>query len=120
MLPRRLTIIQIIAYGTNSRRLSTGNVTTVSSKEIEMQPISNPLSALQGRVPGMFITQNTGVPGGSFNIQIRGLNTISNGSDPLYIIDGVPYPSRLLPGSGNNILGFLLSVPWQPAVRYQP
>ncbi len=96
--------IQIIAYGTNSRRLNTGNVTTVSSKEIEKQPISNPLSALQGRIPGMVITQNTGVSGGGFSVQIRGRNSLTSGLDPLYIVDDVPYPSQLVKGNGGGIL----------------
>jgi len=60
---------------------------------------------MEGRVPGMFITQNTGVPGGGFNVQIRGQNSIANGNDPLYVIDGVPYTSTLLNSLGSNILG---------------
>jgi hypothetical protein len=55
--------IQIIAYGQTTKRLSTGNVSTVKSSDIEKQPVNNPLLALQGRVPGLFITQSTGLPG---------------------------------------------------------
>lgn len=94
----------VIAYGTTTRRLSTGNVSTVTSKEIAAQSVSNPLTALIARVPGMFITQNTGVPGGGFNVQIRGRNSITNGIDPLYVIDGVPYTSQLLANQGATIL----------------
>ncbi len=54
--------VQIIAYGTTSQRLSTGSTSKISAEEIAKQPVSNPLSALQGRVPGLLITQNTGVP----------------------------------------------------------
>jgi TonB-linked SusC/RagA family outer membrane protein len=88
--------VQIIAYGTTTERLNTGDVSSVSSKEIEDQPISNPLEAIEGRVPGMFITQGNGMPGSSFTVQIRGQNSIINGNDPLYVIDGVPYTSELL------------------------
>lgn len=42
----------------------------------------------------MFITQATGVPGGSFTVQIRGQNSLLNGNQPLYVVDGVPYPSN--------------------------
>ena len=114
--------VQVIAYGTTIRRLSTGNVSTVTAEEIEKQPVNNPLLALQGRVPGMIITQESGVVGGVINVQIRGRNSISqegNGdiSDPLYIIDGVPFTSRLLPSTsytlggveGGNPLNFLNS-----------
>jgi TonB-linked SusC/RagA family outer membrane protein len=104
--------VQVVAYGTTSRRYNTGNVTTVEAKDIEMQPVDNPLLALEGRVPGLFITQAAGVPGSGVTTLIRGQNSISSGNDPLYIIDGVPYPSLLLNNqgfvlgsSGNGITG---------------
>ncbi len=85
--------IQVIAYGTSSKRLNTGNVSTISAETISEQPVSNPLAAMEGRVPGLEITQQTGVPGGGFTVQIRGQNTIANGNIPFYIIDGVPFTS---------------------------
>ncbi|GAA3931343.1 TonB-dependent receptor [Chitinophaga oryziterrae] len=97
----------IIAYGTTTRRFSTGNVTTVKAEEIEKQPVSNPLLSLQGRVAGMLITQQTGVPGGAIQVQIRGRSSINPavGNDPLYIIDGVPYSSQSLSKLGLGITG---------------
>ncbi len=92
----KLDDVQVIAYGTTTQRLSTGDVTTVTSKEIEEQPVSNPLAALEGRVPGLVVTQTTGAPGGGFTVQIRGQNSIFNGNDPFYVIDGVPYSSETL------------------------
>jgi hypothetical protein len=50
--------IQIIGYGTTTRRLSTGSVSKITSAEIEQQPVSNPILALEGKAPGLFITQN--------------------------------------------------------------
>ncbi|WP_316817101.1 SusC/RagA family TonB-linked outer membrane protein [Pedobacter nyackensis] len=93
------TIIQ--AYGTTSRRLNTGNIAKISAADIEKQPVTNPLAALQGRVPGMLVTQTTGLPGGAFNIQIRGRTAIDKSitsDEPLFVIDGVPY------GAGNESL----------------
>lgn len=95
--------LQVIAYGTTTKRFNTGNVSTVKAEEIQKQPVSNPLLALQGRVPGIFITQNSGLPGSSLRVQIRGQNSIRNGNLPLYIVDGVPYTSSLLPDAGNII-----------------
>ena len=83
--------VQVIAYGITSRRLNTGDVSTVTAETITSQPVSNPLAALEGRVAGLVVTQQTGVPGGSFNVQIRGQSSIFNGNNPLYIIDGVPF-----------------------------
>ena len=93
---------QVIAYGTTTRRFSTGNISTVKAEDIEKQPVSNPLLALEGRVSGMMITQQTGVPGGAISVQLRGQNSIANGNDPLYIVDGVPYPSQLLTNLGGS------------------
>lgn len=82
------------------REFLTGNVGTVTAKQISTQPVSNVLQALIGQVPGLIITQATGTPGGSFKVQIRGQNSLSQGNDPFYVIDGVPYDSQI---AGNRI-----------------
>lgn len=94
----------VVAYGETTRRLSTGNIATVKAKDIEKQPVTNPLLALQGRVAGLFIEQVTGLPGTGVKVRIQGQNSLSSGSDPLYVIDGVPYISQMLP-SLTNIQG---------------
>ncbi|GAA0536674.1 TonB-dependent receptor [Chitinophaga japonensis] len=93
----------VIAYGTTTRRLNTGNISSVKAEEIERQPVSNPLLALQGRVPGLMIQQSSGLSGGGITIQIQGQNSIRNGNDPFYVIDGVPYSSQLLPNLGTML-----------------
>jgi TonB-linked SusC/RagA family outer membrane protein len=100
----KLDEIQVIAYGTTTQRLSTGNVTTIKADVIEKQPVNNPLLALQGRVPGLFIEQASGFAGTGVKVRIQGTNSNNNGNDPLYVIDGIPFTSQLLPG-GNPILG---------------
>ena len=73
----------------------TGSIAKITAKDIENQPVTNALASLQGRMAGVNITQETGVPGGSFNIQIRGINSLrADRNEPLYIIDGVPYASQ--------------------------
>jgi len=96
--------VEVIAYGQTSERLSTANTSSVTSKVIGEQPVSNPLLALEGRVPGLFITQSSGLSGTSVTVRIQGQNSMGNGNDPLYVVDGTPYTSQLLPGVG-NILG---------------
>lgn len=90
----------IVAYGLTTRRLSTGSVSKVSGKDISLQPVSNPLQALYGRVPGLVITESTGLPGAALKVQIRGRNSIAQGTDPLIIIDGIPFAPNN--GSLNN------------------
>ncbi|WP_448698165.1 SusC/RagA family TonB-linked outer membrane protein [Mucilaginibacter sp. AW1-3] len=107
----KLDEIQIIAYGQTTGRLTTGNISSVSAKEIQEQPTGNPLLALEGKVPGLFITQSSGISGGGVNVLIQGQNSITHGNDPFYVIDGVPYVSQLLPNLGSNILGTSAAVP---------
>jgi TonB-linked SusC/RagA family outer membrane protein len=86
--------IQVIGYGTTTKRTSTGSVASITSKDIQNQPVGNPLAALSGRMSGVLIAQNNGVPGGAVQVQIRNqgaLNPTSTGSIPLYVIDGVPF-----------------------------
>lgn len=78
-------------YLTSTRKENVGNITVFKVDEVSPAPVSNPLMALQGRVTGLFITQNSGMPGGSLDVVIRGKNSVANGRQPLYIIDGVPY-----------------------------
>lgn len=92
-------------YYTTTNRLNTGNVATVKAEDIAKQPVSNPLAALEGRVPGMVITQTTGVPGGGFTVQIRGQNSIDNGNDPFYVVDGVPYIAQFMANTNLNNIG---------------
>ncbi len=103
--PSQLDEVQYIAYGKSSQRFQTGNVASVKASDIEKQPVNNPLIALQGRVPGLFITQTSGLPGAGLKVQIQGQNSILNGNTPLYVIDGVPYPSELPPGINIGPLG---------------
>lgn len=83
----------VIAYGTTTRRLGTGSVSKITSEQIAVQPVSNPLAAMQGRVAGLNIVQTGGLPGSNFSVMIRGRNSIQNGTSPLYVIDGVPFLS---------------------------
>jgi TonB-linked SusC/RagA family outer membrane protein len=91
--------VQIIAYGSDTRRFSVGSVSTVSAEDIARQPVSNVLLALEGQAPGLAVNAISGVPGSNVLVQIRGQNTLrsdpNNGfkpyDQPLIIIDGVPF-----------------------------
>jgi len=83
--------VMVIGYGTVTKRLLTGDVSKVTAEDISKQPVSNPLAALEGQVPGLQVTQSTGVNGAGFKVQLRGQSSLIQGSDPLFIIDGVPY-----------------------------
>ncbi|MBK6949896.1 MAG: TonB-dependent receptor plug domain-containing protein [Haliscomenobacter sp.] len=100
--------VQVIGYGITTRRLQTGSVGTVKSQILERQPVANPLQALQGRIAGVSITQTAGAIGSGVEIQVRGVNTIESGNQPLIIVDGavMPDPNR---GLGTSVGSYM---PW--------
>lgn len=102
--------VRVIAYGIDSKRFSVGSVATVSAGQIEKQPVTNPLLALQGQVPGLTITSTSGLPGSQVLVQIRGQNTLNLNptifstkpyDQPLFIVDGVPFAAQ-----NNNVNQF--------------
>ncbi|MEO7283650.1 SusC/RagA family TonB-linked outer membrane protein [Gelidibacter sp.] len=97
--------VQINAgYYTTTRREGTGNISRVTAEEIELQPVVNPLQALQGRMAGVEITSGGANPGAASTVKIRGTNSLrAEGNYPLYIIDGVPISAE--PVETNSILG---------------
>lgn len=98
--------VVVIGYGTTTKRLNTGSVSSITSKDIANQPISNPIAALQGRVAGLDISGTSGLPGSTYNVRLRGTNSILGGNDPLYIVDGIPFISESIDqfrgANGNN------------------
>ena len=100
----KLDEVQVIAYGTATKRLNTGDVSTVMAETIKEQPVANPLEALEGRAPGLVITQNSGIPGSGMFVQIRGQNSIASGNNPLYVIDGVPFIASSLSSIYTNAI----------------
>jgi TonB-linked SusC/RagA family outer membrane protein len=99
--------VVIQAYGTTTERLNTGNISTVSSEQIERQPVMNPIAALEGQVPGLVVTETSGYASAPIKVEIRGRSVIdpSQLSDPLYIIDGVPVTVLNLGNGGNYSSG---------------
>ena len=97
-------VIVSTGYWQTEERLNPGNIAKVTAKEIEAQPVTTPLQALSGRVAGVVIRQRSGVPGAGIDIQIRGQNSLRReGNDPLYVVDGVPYPSTTLASLGSEV-----------------
>ena len=85
-----LTQVVVIGYGTQRKIDNTGSVATVKGVEISKQASTNVLSALEGKVPGVEII-NSGQPGASPTINIRGVGTVYGNARPLFVVDGVWY-----------------------------
>ena len=90
---QELEDIVVIGYGTKKRKDLTGAVTTLSSDSYKDQPVLNSASALQGRVAGVSVNNNSGAPGGGVKVRIRGANSVNAGNDPLYVVDGIALSS---------------------------
>lgn len=81
--------VVVIGYGELKRKDITGSVASVPL-ELKAQPVVSTERLLQGSTPGVTVTQTSGQPGGGVSVQIRGNNSITAASDPLYVIDGFP------------------------------
>ena len=91
----------VVGYGTAKKSDLTGAVSSVSGEQLRSSVTTNIDQALQGRVAGVQVTQNSGQPGGAASIRIRGANSITGSSEPLYVIDGIPFQ-----GDGTSVAGF--------------
>lgn len=80
--------VVVIGYGTVRRSDLTGAVSQISSDDFERVPATTPLMSLQGRAPGLRITPNSGEPGASASIRIRGEQSISGTNSPIFVVDG--------------------------------
>jgi len=82
--------VVVVGYGSSSKRNLTDNVAKIDSRALENVPISNFQSGLSGRAAGVRVTPNNGKVDAGMNIRVRGTSSISAGTDPLYVIDGIP------------------------------
>lgn len=80
--------VVVVGYGVQKKKLNTGATIQVKGEELEKMNTVSPLSAMQGKTPGVSIVQKSGKPGEGFKVTVRGLGTIGDAS-PLYIVDGV-------------------------------
>jgi TonB-linked SusC/RagA family outer membrane protein len=80
----------VVGYGTQSKRAVTGAVASIEYNKFKDRSFSNVTQALAGQLPGVNITQSQGAPGQSPNIRIRGISSITAGTTPLYVVDGLP------------------------------
>ncbi len=91
---QNLDELVVVGYGTVRKADLAGSVSVLDNKSFKDQPIVQVSDALQGRVSGVQV-QNSGVPGGTVKIRIRGSGSINRSNDPLYVIDGIVRESGL-------------------------
>lgn len=84
-----LSEVVVVGYGTAKRANLTTAQTTITSKDLNRTVNTTIEQAIQGRSAGVYITQNSGQPGGGISVNIRGVNSINGSNEPLYVIDGI-------------------------------
>ncbi|MEK9500041.1 SusC/RagA family TonB-linked outer membrane protein [Gaopeijia maritima] len=90
----------VVGYGTQLRREVTGAVASVRGEDLAEAAVTpNLQTALQGRLAGVNVAESTGEPGAAPQVLVRGRGSISAGTEPLYVIDGVPYSMNSLEGT---------------------
>lgn len=82
--------VVVLGYGEQPRRDLTGAVSTVHLNDVKEMPVVGMDQLVQGRAAGVTVVNNTGEPGGGVTMRIRGASTLGIGSDPLFVIDGIP------------------------------
>lgn len=87
MATNDLQQVVVVGYGTQKKRDLTGSISSVKGDEIEKMAVTNPIAALQGKVPGLTIA-NAGSPGASPVVRIRGISSTKD-ANPLYVVDGL-------------------------------
>ena len=87
---KALDEVIVVGYGTQLREAKTGSITTVSGDEIADIPAISVDKMLSGKLAGVMVTQTSGQPGSFSSIRIRGTSSINAGSNPLYVVDGLP------------------------------
>lgn len=85
--------VVVVGYGTQRKKDITGSIAVVSSKAMENRPNVQFGDALEGKAAGVQIIKSSGSPQSGFSIRIRGTSSITSGSEPLYLVDGVPTQS---------------------------
>ncbi len=88
---KSLDEVVVVAYGSAKKETLTGSVGQIKAAEIAKRPISNITNAIEGAIPGVIVGSSNGQPGSGPDIRVRGFGSINATSQPLIVVDGVPY-----------------------------
>ena len=86
--------VVVVAYGTTSQEAFTGSASVIGAADLENRNVTSPIAAIEGKATGVQFTSPSG-PGESPGIVIRGVGTLNGDTDPLFVVDGVPFEGSL-------------------------
>ncbi|MEG2854761.1 TonB-dependent receptor [Bacteroides sp.] len=93
---KALDEVVVVGYGVQKKRDVTTAIASIRSSDMKGQPVTSMAEAMVGKMPGVQVSQSTGAPGSSLQIKVRGTGTITAGTSPLYVVDGVPLAKEQL------------------------
>lgn len=98
-----LNDVVVIGYGTQRKEAVTGSVASIGGTTLREVPAPNISDALQGRLPGVAISQTSSQPGATMQIRIRGTRSLTATNDPLIVLDGIPFPGSIADIDMNDV-----------------
>ncbi|MBF8148731.1 TonB-dependent receptor [Winogradskyella sp. F6397] len=110
MTDTSLSEVVVVGYGTVEKSDLTGSVSSIKGKELTQAGTTSLDQALAGRAAGVVVTQNSGEPGSGASIRVRAISSL-NGSEPLYVIDGIPMDNTSAEGLGDQDVESSVSSP---------
>ncbi|MFD2720381.1 SusC/RagA family TonB-linked outer membrane protein [Hymenobacter monticola] len=100
---KALDEVVVVGYGTQRAEAVTGSVASISGEALREVPAANITQALQGRLPGVQLSQTSSQPGAATQIRIRGTRSLTASNDPLIVLDGIPFPGSIGDINPNDI-----------------
>lgn len=85
-----LSEVVVVGYGVQEKRDVTGSISQIKAAALQNVSVASFDQAMQGRAPGLQITQSSGVAGAATRVRVRGNTALGGGGDPLYVVDGIP------------------------------
>ncbi|HLW10333.1 MAG TPA: SusC/RagA family TonB-linked outer membrane protein, partial [Fermentimonas sp.] len=95
--------VMVVAFGTAKKSAFTGSAKVIDAEQLSKSQVSSVTNALAGSVPGLQLTSDSGAPGATSSIKIRGFSSLNAGNDPLIILDGAPYSGDLSNLNPNDV-----------------
>lgn len=80
----------VVGYGSQKKSELTSAVSSIKKEDIKVALVSNVSEALQGKTPGVEVINNSNSPGGDVSVRVRGISSLNNSIQPLYVVDGIP------------------------------
>lgn len=99
----KLDDVVVVGYGTKSRKDLTGSIASVSGKELSLNPVTNVIDALRGKVPGLVVSSSSGSQEAQISVRVRGGISITQDNSPLYIVDGFPTENGFVGINPNDV-----------------